>query len=79
MLLFQNNDFTKYSGESKAGSSLEASWSQSIFIEQVLYAEPCMVGIMVTTSVKATTLRCFYFLVGETDKTQVNKERGHFK
>lgn len=40
MLLFQNNDFNKYSGESKAGSSLEPSWSQNTFIEQVLYAEP---------------------------------------
>lgn len=37
-VIIPNNDFNKYSGESKAGSSLEPSWSQNIFIEQVLYA-----------------------------------------
>lgn len=78
MLLFQNNDFNKYSGESKAGSSLEPSWSQNIFIEQVLYAEPCVVGIMVTIS-EGDCAQGLYFLVGETDSTQVNKEQGHFR
>ena len=59
MLLVQNSDFTNYLGESKAGSSLEPSWNQNMFIEQVPYAEPCTVGITVTTSVKATILRGF--------------------